>query len=136
MAYLTVQLEFGQRLAASAGGGDYGSLSCFVQYYADVKVLFKINAGSFHPRPKVDSCFVSLTMKPKPDLAAQNEQQLFKMIQTAFQQRRKTIANALKGTVEQETLLKRFEQAGIDPQWRPEEISLLKFVKLSNSLVI
>ncbi len=57
-AYLTVQLEFGQRLGAMPGNKDYGSLSCFVQYHADVKVLFKISPGSFHPQPKVHSCFV------------------------------------------------------------------------------
>jgi 16S rRNA (adenine1518-N6/adenine1519-N6)-dimethyltransferase len=135
-AYLTVQLEFGQRLAAQAGNRDYGSLSCFVQYYADVKLLFKISPGSFHPRPKVDSCLISLTMKSKPEVAAQNEERLFKMIQTAFMQRRKTITNALKGFaggIDWASLLK---ELSIDPQARPEDLTLLNYIEISNKLVV
>ncbi len=140
-AYLTVQLEFGARLGALVGNKDYGSLSCFVQYYADVKVLFKISPGSFHPQPKVHSCFISLILKSKPGyvgaehsrpVQAKNEIQLFTLIQKAFQQRRKTIANALKGMIEQERLVKEFERLGIDPKSRPESLTLLNYIELSN----
>ena len=133
-AFLTVQLEFGERLAAVPGNKDYGSLSCFVQYHADVKVLFKISPGSFHPQPKVRSCFVSLTMKPTPTLPAKDEAKLFALIQKAFMQRRKTIANALKGVGEQEKLLKEFERLKINPQSRPEELSLLNYIEIANNL--
>ncbi len=138
-AYLTVQLEFGERLAAGAGSKDYGSLSCFVQYYADVKVLFKISKGCFYPRPKVDSCFVSLTMKPVPGHGggqANNESRLFTLIQKAFMQRRKTIVNALKTTVEQKRLTQELERLKINPQARPEDLTLLNYIELSNSLVL
>ncbi len=134
--FLTVQLEFGQRLAASAGGKDYGSLSCFVQYYADVQVLFKISRHCFNPRPKVDSCFVSLTIKSKPDVPARDERQLFNLIQKSFTQRRKTIVNALKKTVGQERLMDELQRLGIDPRWRPEDLTLLNYIKLSNALVV
>ena len=66
-AFLTVQLEFGQRLTAKPGGKDYGSLSCFAQYYADIKMLFKIKNTCFKPAPKVDSCFLRLMMKPQAE---------------------------------------------------------------------
>jgi 16S rRNA (adenine1518-N6/adenine1519-N6)-dimethyltransferase len=135
-AYLTVQLEFGQRLAAQAGSKDYGSLSCFVQYYADVKVLFKISAGSFHPKPKVDSCFISLTIKPKPEVKAQYEERLFKMIQTAFMQRRKTITNALKGFAGGIDWASMLKELSIDPQARPEDLTLLNYISISNKLVV
>src|SRR5208283_3308580 len=98
-AFLTVQLEFGQRLTAKSGGKDYGSLSCFAQYYADIKMLFKIKNTCFKPTPKVDSCFVHLKMKPPSHSCVRHEKFLFKLIQTAFQQRRKTIVNSLKSLV-------------------------------------
>lgn len=135
-AFLTVQLEFGQRLAACTGNKDYGSLSCFVQYHADVKVLFKISPGSFHPQPRVHSCFVSLTMRPKPKVRAKDEQQLFKLIQTAFTQRRKTIANALKKFVGDEHVRPLLERLGINPQSRPEDLTLLNYIEISNSLML
>ena len=104
-AFLTVQLEFGQRLTAKAGGKDYGSLSCFAQYYADIKMLFKIKNTCFKPAPKVDSCFLRLMMRPHACKGlAGDEEFLFKLIQTAFQQRRKNIVNSLKGLVGKEKL--------------------------------
>jgi 16S rRNA (adenine1518-N6/adenine1519-N6)-dimethyltransferase len=135
-AFLTVQLEFGQRLAAKPGTKDYGSLSCFVQYFCEVNILFKISPGSFHPRPKVDSCFVSLTIKAKPDVPAINEAHLFKMIQTAFMQRRKTIGNALKTSAADKDIQSLFNKLGIDPQSRPENLTLLNYIELSNMLVV
>ena len=54
VAFLTVQLEFGQRLTAKSGRKDYGSLSCFAQYYADIKMLFKIKNTCFKLASKVD----------------------------------------------------------------------------------
>ncbi len=133
-AFMTVQLEFAERVAAVAGNKDYGSLSCFVQYYMDVKILFKISKGSFHPVPKVDSCFISLIPKSKPNLKAHNEEKLFKMIQTAFMQRRKTISNALKGYYDHDTLMKELERLKISPKARPEEISLENYISLLNNL--
>ncbi len=144
--FLTVQLEFAQRLAAAAGNKDYGSLTCFVQYYFDVKVLFKISKGSFHPVPKVDSAFVELTpvrarhpacrqAGPSP-LQAKDETKLFKMIQTAFMQRRKTIVNALKGIIDQNSLLKELARLKIDPRSRPEDINLSNYIEICNKLMI
>jgi 16S rRNA (adenine1518-N6/adenine1519-N6)-dimethyltransferase len=133
-AYLTVQLEFGERVAAKAGNKDYGSLSCFVQYYADVKILFKISPGSFHPQPKVHSCFLSLTMKDKPEMPAKDEKKLFALIQKAFMQRRKTIGNALKGTMDQEKLINELNRLGINLQSRPENLTLSHYIALSNLL--
>lgn len=134
--FLTVQLEFAQRLEAKDGGKDYGSLSCYLQYYFEPKILFKINPGSFHPQPKVQSCFMSLIPRSKPILAAKDEGKLFKFIQTAFMQRRKTIVNALKGAVPQEQLIEQLQRRQIPINVRPEQISLLNFIEIFNSLMI
>lgn len=134
--FLTVQLEFGQRLAAQPGNKEYGSLSCFVQYYFDVKILFKISKGSFHPVPKVDSCFLSLIPKSKEKLKAKDEVKLFKFIQTSFMQRRKTLINSIKGLVDAKQLEEELHRLKLDAQVRPEQISLLNYIELSNKLMI
>jgi 16S rRNA (adenine1518-N6/adenine1519-N6)-dimethyltransferase len=135
-AYLTVQLEFGQRLTARAGGKDYGSLSCFTQYYADIKMLFKIKNTCFKPAPKVDSCFLRLTMRSKEQGGVADEDFLFKLIQTAFQQRRKNIVNALKGLVGKEKLEGALQVLGIDLNARPENLTLSNYIALCKGLMI
>jgi len=135
-AFLTVQLEFGQRLSAKAGGRDYGSLSCFAQYYADIKMLFKIKKTCFNPVPKVDSCFLRLTMRPHPEENTQLEEFLFKLIQTAFQQRRKNIVNSLKGMVGKEKLEESLINLGIDLNARPENLTLSNYIALSKALML
>lgn len=135
-AYLTVQLEFGQRLTAKAGGKEYGSLSCFVQYYADIKMLFKIKNACFKPAPKVDSCFLRMMMRPWGQGVAGDEKFLFKLIQTAFQQRRKNIVNSLKGLAGKEKLEGALKMLGITNNARAENLTLSNYIELSNHLVI
>ena len=133
-AFLTVQKEFGERLAARPGGKDYGSLSCFVQYYTDVKVLFKIKNTCFTPPPKVDSCFVRLAFHPKPAYHPKDEPKMFTVIRTAFTQRRKTIVNALSSLVDKEALSAVLIRLGLSPRARPETLSLQNYVDISDAL--
>lgn len=135
-AFLTVQLEFGQRLIAQPGGKDYGSLTGYAQYYADIKMLFKIKNTCFKPAPRVDSCFISLTFKSNREKSAENEEFLFKLIQTAFQQRRKNIVNTLKGLVGKDRLEGALKELNIDLNARPENLTLSNYIDLSNKLVI
>jgi 16S rRNA (adenine1518-N6/adenine1519-N6)-dimethyltransferase len=132
--FLTVQLEFAERIAAQPGGKEYGAFSCFVQFYAEPTLLFKIKSSSFKPRPKVDSCFLRLTLREKPLFELADEEFLFKIIRTSFQQRRKTLSNSLSVLFPKETLAGAFVQAGIDPQRRAESLSLADFVRLSEAL--
>ena len=136
VAFLTVQLEFGQRLIAKPGGKDYGSLSCFAQYYADIKMLFKIKNSCFKPAPKVDSCFIRLTMRSQAEKQASDEGFLFKLIQTAFQQRRKNIVNSLRAKVSKEKLEESLQALGIDPNARAENLTLSNYIDLSNRLML
>jgi 16S rRNA (adenine1518-N6/adenine1519-N6)-dimethyltransferase len=135
-SFLTVQLEFGQRLTAKPGGKEYGSLTCFAQYYAELRMLFKIKNTCFKPAPKVDSCFLSLSTRPHPQGAGNDEEFLFKLIQTAFQQRRKNIVNSLKGMVGKVKLEESLHALGIDPNARPENLTLSNYIELSKRLVI
>ena len=149
--FITVQLEFGRRLGAKVDTKDYSALSCFVQYCADVKMLFKIKGAAFKPVPKVDSCFMRIIPHEKfpfIDLCttttnigkekvskANDEELLFKIIQQAFQQRRKTLPNTLSGLIERERLYPILESLKIDPKSRPENLSVKDFVELANNVL-
>ena len=85
--YMTVQLEYGNRIVARPGNKEYGSLSCFVQYYAQAQKLFKIRRRRFVP-PQGRFLFLSLRMRPEPARKARDEEFLFKLIRACFSQRR------------------------------------------------
>jgi 16S rRNA (adenine1518-N6/adenine1519-N6)-dimethyltransferase len=133
-AFLTVQKEFGRRAGAAPGSKEYGSFSCFVQYYCECRILFEIKKNSFKPAPNVDSCFLCLKFREKPAVLVQDEKMFFKVIRAAFNQRRKTLRNSLDGFLPQEKLAQFFEVSGIDKNVRPESLSLKQFAVLSKYL--
>jgi len=129
--FLTVQKEFAKRIIATKGGKDYSSFSCFVQYYTDPKILFTINKNCFFPRPKVDSAFISLSIKESSAINPNHERRLFKIIRSSFNQRRKTLRNSLKYVIPRNRLESFFQENSINPNTRPEELSLADFINLS-----
>ncbi len=114
-----LQAEFVERLAASPGGRDYGVLSIHAQALADVHALFRVPAGAFHPRPAVDSMVVELIPLPEPRVAAAGTPLFSSVVRAAFQQRRKTLANALAGGGFDRARAA-LEAAAIDPRRRAE----------------
>jgi len=133
--YMTVQLEYGQRITAKPNSKSYGSLSCFVQYYADTKILFKIKNSSFQPIPKVQSCFLQLDLLKKPKHKAQDEKCLFRIIRACFGQRRKTVRNTLSTIVRKEKVGELLQALDINPKLRAENIRLEQYVQISNMAV-
>jgi len=131
-AFFTLQKEFAKRLVADKGGKEFGSLSCFVQYYSQPKILFFIARGNFWPVPKVDSAFVRIDLSSGFGEKANDEARLFRIIRHCFQQRRKTLRNSLKGIVSPSRLNTFFTRYKIDSNVRAENLSLLGFVRLSN----
>ncbi|MFA5039567.1 MAG: 16S rRNA (adenine(1518)-N(6)/adenine(1519)-N(6))-dimethyltransferase RsmA [Candidatus Omnitrophota bacterium] len=132
--FLTLQKEVAQRMISLAGQKDYGSLSCFVRYHCEPQILFKIPAGCFRPKPKVESVFMRL--KPRQDAARYwnclSEDLLFSVVRSAFGQRRKKLRSCLslilsKGSPVFQEFPGLFER-------RPEEISLEEFIALSNGI--
>lgn len=131
--YLTVQKEFAARLCAKPGSKDYGSLSCFTQFYSSPEILFHISKNCFFPRPKVDSSFVRLSIKADTGLSAPQEKKLFKIIRCAFGQRRKTLRNSLDGVASCAKLELFLKGCGLDWNIRPEQLSLEHFMRLSKA---
>ncbi|MCX5687395.1 MAG: 16S rRNA (adenine(1518)-N(6)/adenine(1519)-N(6))-dimethyltransferase RsmA [Candidatus Omnitrophica bacterium] len=130
--YATVQAEFGERIVALPGTKNYGSLSCYVQFYGDPRILFKIPRGAFFPIPEVDSCFLKIDFEKQLDSSI-NQGLLFKIIRSSFEKRRKTILNSLASSgifKSKDDVLFCLTKACISPTRRPETISLQEFVRL------
>ena len=132
--FFTVQWEFGKRLVAKPNTKDYSSLSCFVQNYADVKILFQIKKSSFYPSPKVTSCFLRWAFKTHPLSKGIDEEVLFHVIRLCFQQRRKTIANALSRMIPKDELQSILHSLKIDSRLRAENLSINDYIRLTKAL--
>jgi 16S rRNA (adenine1518-N6/adenine1519-N6)-dimethyltransferase len=108
------QKEVAQRAATKEGNKVYGVLSVLVQAFFEVEYLFDVNEQCFTPPPKVKSGVIRLLPKKKA-IGMKNEKAFFLLVKTAFNQRRKTLRNAVNGlfdvtTLEDELFNKRAEQ--------------------------
>ena len=126
--FVMVQLEVGERFAASPKSKAYGIPSVKAQYWAETKVLGKVSPNVFLPIPKVDSAILQIIRKPSPPEV--NYTNFSRLIQTAFQHRRKMIRKSLSTLIP----ISNFTIAEISPQSRPEELSVADWVKLTNTL--
>ena len=112
------QKEVAQRIASKAGSKVYGILSVLMQTFFDIEYLFDVPPGCFKPPPKVMSGVIKLTHKQDP-IAVHDKKKYKQLVKAAFNQRRKTLRNALKGTLEPSALLdpmmeKRAEQLSVE----------------------
>lgn len=129
--FITVQKEFAQRIVAGCGSKDYGSLSLFVQYFAEPKILFGIKKTCFWPAPGVDSCFLRLCIRQSLPLVPKRERMYFRIVRAAFNKRRKTLRNSLSNVISRKKLDLFFGTYQIDSDIRPERLSPQDFVNLS-----
>jgi len=112
------QKEVAQRVASHEGSKVYGVTSVLVQAFFEVEYLFEVEESAFNPPPKVKSAVISL--KPKPAyIPMKSERSFFVLVKTAFNQRRKTLRNAVKSLFEMEILQdeifnKRAEQLSVE----------------------
>ena len=130
-----VQKEVAQRMVATPGTKDYGSLSVAVQYYTKAEIAFIVKPDSFIPAPKVDSAVIRCTRLEKPPVQV-NEKIFFRVVKAAFAQRRKTLSNTLKTTgVPAETVKLILANAGIDGNRRGETLTMEEFATLANAWI-
>ncbi len=118
------QKEVAERVAAPSGNKVYGVISVLIQTFFTVEYLFDVHEQSFNPPPKVKSGMIRLL--PRIDVPAfASEKKLFLLVKTAFNQRRKTLRNAVRGLFEPEVL--------DDPLFdlRAEALSVEQFAELS-----
>ena len=131
-----VQKEAGDRLCAKVGSRESGAVTVAVNYYAEAKKLFDVSRGSFFPSPKVDSCVIGLDLTKKGDYNVADEALFFKMIKSAFAQRRKTILNSVSSgmNIPKDKLALAIENAGLSPTARAEALTMEELVTLANEI--
>ncbi len=132
-----IQREVAKRICAPAGTPDYGAFGLFVQWHCFTELLFDVPPSCFVPQPKVTSSVIRLTRREEKPFPVQDEQLLFRVIRAAFNQRRKTLSNALSaglGELSKEQAEKVLENCGFDPKIRGEAVELGGFVKITNEI--
>ena len=131
-----VQREVADRMQAAPGGKEYGALTVNLQVLATVRTLFGVPAGAFHPKPKVSSAVVELVPLAAPAVLPEEEQPFREFVQAVFGMRRKQMKRSIRAIVPSsrvaaEDLLAR---CGIEPEARPETLSVEQFVALFRSV--
>lgn len=122
------QKEVAERICAGPGSKAYGILSVLVQAYYEATYCFSVPPHVFHPPPKVDSGVLRLNRKAIT-LPGLDEAFFFRLVKTAFNQRRKTLRNSLKGLGLSDILK---EDAIFDR--RPEQLGVSEFIALSKRI--
>ena len=134
-----VQREVAQRICAKPGSPEYGAFSVYIDYHAEPDTLFDVPPECFMPRPKVYSSVVKLTMRRKRLLKTDDEPVFFRVVRSAFGQRRKTLVNALHATfgntLSKENISELVVKCGFDARVRGEKLGTGDFVELSKHFV-
>ncbi|HEY3700020.1 MAG TPA: 16S rRNA (adenine(1518)-N(6)/adenine(1519)-N(6))-dimethyltransferase RsmA [Spongiibacteraceae bacterium] len=128
--HFMLQKEVVQRLAAAPGNKEYGRLGIMTQYFCRIEPLLDVPPSAFSPQPKVQSAVVRLTPYAALPHPAKSVETLQQIVRTAFNQRRKTLRNALQTLLSAEQIT----ACGIDPGVRPETLSLTDYVALADRL--
>ena len=130
---LTVQLEVAERMTAQPD--DMSLLAVSVQFYSRPRLVARLPAGAFYPRPEVDSAVVVLDVLPSPAVAVADVDHFFRVVKAGFSQKRKQLRNSLSGGLrlsnpQVDTVL---AQAGIAPQRRAETLTLVEWAALAQA---
>lgn len=123
-----LQAEVVDRLTATPGCKTYGRLSVMVQSKCEVTKLFRVGSGAFSPPPRVDSAVVRLTPHAEPPAHIKNHSAFALIVREGFNQRRKTLRNALRHLLSDAQI----ESVAIDPGLRPEQLTISQFAALAN----
>ena len=132
-----IQREVARRICAPPGSADYGAFGIFVQWHAETELLFDVPPSCFVPQPKVTSSVIRLTRREERPVPVADEALLFRLIRAAFNQRRKTLVNALSSQVPgvtkelaEQTLL----ALGYDTRIRGETLDVGGFAKIADKI--
>ncbi|WP_295770693.1 16S rRNA (adenine(1518)-N(6)/adenine(1519)-N(6))-dimethyltransferase RsmA [uncultured Mucilaginibacter sp.] len=122
------QKEVAERCNAKAGSKEYGILSVFLQAYYKVEYLFTVKAGVFNPPPKVLSAVIRLTRNTTERLNC-DEKLFWQVVKAGFNQRRKTLRNALSSLINKEAMA-----ADTMLDLRAERLTVADFIELTNRI--
>jgi 16S rRNA (adenine1518-N6/adenine1519-N6)-dimethyltransferase len=137
---LMLQKEVAVRIASPPGSREYGVLSVLCQHHADVRILFDVPRGAFHPQPKVQSSVMRFDLLEVPRHPV--DEPLFRtVVHAAFAQRRKMVRNSLASglrtaglEISGEELDGALAEVGIDPRARAETLSVAELAALAHAV--
>ena len=131
--HFMLQKEVVERITADVGSKTYGRLSVIMQYHCETDYLLTVPRGAFNPPPKVTSAVFRLTPHTTKPVVAEDEDHFAIVVRETFNHRRKTLRAIFKQSALLPTLNEDdFAACAIDPQSRPETLSVSDFVTLSN----
>jgi 16S rRNA (adenine1518-N6/adenine1519-N6)-dimethyltransferase len=132
---LTVQREVAERIVAAPGRMSLLALS--VRLYGAPRIMARISAGAFYPKPKVDSAIMRVDLHPEPKAATDLIPILFKIARAGFQQKRKQLRNALASGLSIPTaqVVSWLREVGIAPKARAQELSLDEWVLMAQAFI-
>jgi 16S rRNA (adenine1518-N6/adenine1519-N6)-dimethyltransferase len=131
-ATLMLQKEVAERCVSIPGQKSYSSLTLFVQFFSEAKILFNVKPTCFYPSPEVHSSVVQFTLQKPP--SAVPTPFFFQITRAAFQKRRKMLRSSLKDLFNAKIIEESLEKAQCSPSARPEELSLSDFLRFAKFL--
>lgn len=134
---MMMQKEVAERMTASPGSKNYGSLTVAIDYYTEAEISFIVPRTVFVPQPNVDSAVLKLKRREVPKVTVENEAFYFRLTRGSFQHRRKTLWNNLMGIYgktdeAKEALRLGLEAVGIEGSRRAETLAIEEFAALAN----
>jgi 16S rRNA (adenine1518-N6/adenine1519-N6)-dimethyltransferase len=130
-AVFMIQKEMADRLLAKPGTKEYGALGVMIRTYADVTSVVRVAAGSFVPPPKIDSTVVKLVPLASSRAPIGDAQLYSDVVHAAFNQRRKTLRNALRAKWPDDEVDRGLATAAIDGGRRGETLDIAEFARLA-----
>jgi len=125
--HLMLQKEVTDRMTAAPGSKRYGRLTVMLAAWTDIEACFDIGPGAFSPPPKVRSTVVRIVPRREAKFRIADQKAFERLVALAFSMRRKTMRRILKGRLTETEI----EDAGFDPNARPETLSPAEFARLS-----
>ena len=129
-----VQKEVAERLTETPGGKNTGAITYSINYYTEPSLVINVPSDSFIPSPKVDSSVINLKLLKNPRVTPKDEALFFKIIKSAFLQKRKTLINTLinANLGSREFFENMLNELEIDLRIRGEKLSLEEFKEISD----
>ena len=134
---IMIQKEVADRLIENPGGKNSGAITYTVNYYAEPEGIIEVPNNSFIPEPEVTSKVLKLSIRKEPKVDVKNPEIMFKIIKSAFLQRRKTLLNALVNNKifnSKEECIKVLQELNFDVNVRGEKLTLEDYAKLANEI--
>lgn len=131
-----VQREVAKRMCAVPNTADYGAFSVFIQWHTKPQLLFDVPAGCFIPQPKVTSSVIRLDRREMPPCPVKDEAKMFSVVRAAFNQRRKTLVNALSSQLklDKQYVENALCECGFDAKIRGEVLDICDFAAISDKI--